>query len=207
MATPPDAGPDEPIPAAGASERTPAERAPDAQAEAEEAAKEELRAVQHPRAGLRVACRRLPADRTAHLRRARCPGRPLAGHDLARRGRDRGWNGPVALPDLVPIRYPLSPAAPVPHSPRVDRPARRRWSPTGSSAPEHRRPTADASRQPKCPEPTKEQPVSIVAAAPTDYTAPGVEEFWQPLFGTDGPFAITRPILLMVLATGLVAGS
>ena len=47
--------------------------------------------------------------------------------------------------------------------------------------------------------------MSIVAAAPTDYTAPGVEEFWQPLFGTDGPFAITRPILLMVLATGLVA--
>jgi len=46
--------------------------------------------------------------------------------------------------------------------------------------------------------------VSIVAAAPTDYTAPGVEEFWQPLFGTDGPWAITRPILLMVVATGLV---
>jgi len=46
--------------------------------------------------------------------------------------------------------------------------------------------------------------VSIVAAAPTDYTAPGVEEFWQPLFGTDGPWAVTRPILLMLIATGIV---
>jgi F-type H+-transporting ATPase subunit a len=46
--------------------------------------------------------------------------------------------------------------------------------------------------------------VSIVAAAPTDYTAPGAEDFWQPLFGTDGPWAITRPILLMVVATGLI---
>ena len=47
--------------------------------------------------------------------------------------------------------------------------------------------------------------MSIVAAAPTDYTAPGVEEFWQPLFGTDGPFAITRPILLMVASAILLA--
>ena len=27
--------------------------------------------------------------------------------------------------------------------------------------------------------------MSIVAAVPTDYTAPGTEDFWQPLFGTD----------------------
>jgi len=46
--------------------------------------------------------------------------------------------------------------------------------------------------------------VSLVSAAPSDYTAPGVEEFWQPLFGTDGPFAITRPILLAVVSVVLI---
>jgi F-type H+-transporting ATPase subunit a len=46
--------------------------------------------------------------------------------------------------------------------------------------------------------------VSIVAAVvPTDYEAPGVGEFWQPLIG-DGPFAITRPALLMVVSAGLI---
>ena len=48
--------------------------------------------------------------------------------------------------------------------------------------------------------------MSIVAAAPTDYTAPGVGEFWQPLFGTDGPWAITRPMLLMALSLILITG-
>jgi len=46
--------------------------------------------------------------------------------------------------------------------------------------------------------------VSIVAAAPTDYTAPGIEEFWQPLFGTDGPWAITRPMFLMAFSLILI---
>ena len=46
--------------------------------------------------------------------------------------------------------------------------------------------------------------MSIVAAAPTDYTAPGVEEFWQPLFGTTAPWAITRPMLLMALSPILI---
>jgi len=46
--------------------------------------------------------------------------------------------------------------------------------------------------------------VSIVAAVvPTDYEAPGVADFWQPLIG-DGPFAITRPALLMVVSAGLI---
>ena len=45
--------------------------------------------------------------------------------------------------------------------------------------------------------------MSIVAAAPSEYTAPGVEEFWQPLIG-DGAWAITRPMFLMVLSTGLI---
>jgi F-type H+-transporting ATPase subunit a len=46
--------------------------------------------------------------------------------------------------------------------------------------------------------------VSLVSAAPSEYTAPGVEEFWQPLFGTDGPWAITRPMLLIVFSVGLI---
>ncbi|WP_374970082.1 F0F1 ATP synthase subunit A [Terrabacter sp. BE26] len=47
--------------------------------------------------------------------------------------------------------------------------------------------------------------MSIVAAAPTDFEAPGVSEFWQPLFGTSGPWAITRPSLLMVASAILLA--
>ncbi|TQM62397.1 F0F1 ATP synthase subunit A [Humibacillus xanthopallidus] len=46
--------------------------------------------------------------------------------------------------------------------------------------------------------------MSLVSAAPSEYTAPGVEEFWQPLFGTDGPWAITRPMLLMAISAGLI---
>jgi F-type H+-transporting ATPase subunit a len=47
--------------------------------------------------------------------------------------------------------------------------------------------------------------VSIVAVAPTEFEAPGVGEFWQPLFGTDGPWAVTRPIALMIVSAGLIA--
>lgn len=46
--------------------------------------------------------------------------------------------------------------------------------------------------------------MSIVAGAPTDYTAPGTEDFWQPLFGTDGPWAVTRPIVLMIVSAVLI---
>ncbi len=47
--------------------------------------------------------------------------------------------------------------------------------------------------------------MSIVAAVlPRDYTPPGVGEFWQPLVG-DGAFAITRPMLLLVLSVGLIS--
>ncbi|HEX5857312.1 MAG TPA: F0F1 ATP synthase subunit A [Microbacterium sp.] len=45
--------------------------------------------------------------------------------------------------------------------------------------------------------------MSLVSAAPSEYTAPGVEEFWQPIIG-DGAWAITRPIFLVVLSTGLI---
>ena len=51
--------------------------------------------------------------------------------------------------------------------------------------------------------------MSIVAtvgsAVSAEFTPPGVEEFWQPLFGTDGPWAITRPILLSVLSVILIS--
>jgi F-type H+-transporting ATPase subunit a len=46
--------------------------------------------------------------------------------------------------------------------------------------------------------------VSIVAAAPTDFEAPGVSDFWQPLWGTDGPWAVTRPMLLMAVSAVIV---
>ena len=45
--------------------------------------------------------------------------------------------------------------------------------------------------------------MSLVSAAPSEYTAPGVEEFWQPIIG-DGAWAITRPISLVVVSTGLI---
>lgn len=40
-------------------------------------------------------------------------------------------------------------------------------------------------------------------AVPTDYEAPGVGDFWQPLIG-DGPWAVTRPALLMVVSAILL---
>ncbi len=46
--------------------------------------------------------------------------------------------------------------------------------------------------------------MSIVAAVvPTDYEAPGVQDFWDPVIGS-GALAITRPALLMVVSAGLV---
>ncbi len=46
--------------------------------------------------------------------------------------------------------------------------------------------------------------MSIVAAVvPTDYEAPGVKDFWDPVIGS-GALAITRPALLMVVAGGLI---
>jgi F-type H+-transporting ATPase subunit a len=46
--------------------------------------------------------------------------------------------------------------------------------------------------------------VSVLAVAvPTDYEAPGVAEFWQPLIGA-GAFSITRPALLMVASAVLL---
>jgi F-type H+-transporting ATPase subunit a len=42
--------------------------------------------------------------------------------------------------------------------------------------------------------------VSFIAAAADGYEAPSVSDFWQPLFGTDGPFAITRAAVIFLLS-------
>lgn len=43
--------------------------------------------------------------------------------------------------------------------------------------------------------------ISIHAAT---FTPPGPSDFWQPLFGTDGDWAVTRPMFLMVISTVVV---
>lgn len=50
--------------------------------------------------------------------------------------------------------------------------------------------------------------MSIVAALATEgstYESPGVSDFWQPLFGTDGAFAITRASVVMLLSVALIS--
>jgi F-type H+-transporting ATPase subunit a len=47
--------------------------------------------------------------------------------------------------------------------------------------------------------------VSPIAAASDGYEAPSVSDFWQPLFGTDGAFAITRPALVFLLSAILLS--
>lgn len=42
--------------------------------------------------------------------------------------------------------------------------------------------------------------MSPIAAAADGYEAPSVSDFWQPLFGTEGPFAITRPALVFLVS-------
>ena len=47
--------------------------------------------------------------------------------------------------------------------------------------------------------------MSPIAAAADGYEAPSVSDFWQPLFGTEGPFAITRPALIFLLSALLLS--
>lgn len=42
--------------------------------------------------------------------------------------------------------------------------------------------------------------MSAIAAAEEGFEAPGVPDFWQPLFGTSGPFAVTRSILVFAFS-------
>ena len=48
--------------------------------------------------------------------------------------------------------------------------------------------------------------MSPIAASGVGYEAPGVSDFWQPLFGTNGAFAFTRPDLLLIISFVLIAG-
>jgi F-type H+-transporting ATPase subunit a len=47
-------------------------------------------------------------------------------------------------------------------------------------------------------------PLNLLAAAGESFEAPGVQDFWQPLVG-DGAFAVTRPMVVMVLSVVLIA--
>lgn len=49
--------------------------------------------------------------------------------------------------------------------------------------------------------------MSLLVAATEEggYESPGVSLFWQPLFGTDGNWAITRPAIVLMLSVGLLA--
>jgi F-type H+-transporting ATPase subunit a len=47
--------------------------------------------------------------------------------------------------------------------------------------------------------------VSPIAADADGYEAPSVSDFWQPLFGTDGAFAITRPALIFLVSAIVLA--
>ncbi|MDP9227807.1 MAG: F0F1 ATP synthase subunit A [Actinomycetota bacterium] len=46
--------------------------------------------------------------------------------------------------------------------------------------------------------------LTVLAAAGEGFEAPGAEDFWQPLVG-DGAFAITRPMVVMVLSVAVIA--
>lgn len=47
--------------------------------------------------------------------------------------------------------------------------------------------------------------MSAMLAAQSGFEAPGTEDFWQPLFGTDGPFAVTRATIVIFLSVGLIS--
>jgi F-type H+-transporting ATPase subunit a len=47
--------------------------------------------------------------------------------------------------------------------------------------------------------------VSFRLAAEGGFEAPSTADFWQPLFGTEGPFAITRASIVILLSVGLIS--
>lgn len=48
--------------------------------------------------------------------------------------------------------------------------------------------------------------MSPIAASGVGYEAPGVSDFWQPIFGTNGAFAFTRPDLLLLISFVVLVG-
>ncbi len=106
-----------------------------------------------------------------------------------------GGYGAVALPDLVPIRYAVSSAAP--HEPDS------RLSP--EQAVSVIRPHASSTPHPPRPAPSKESSVSFVAAAHRRSTRPRRRGVLAAAHRDDGAWAITRPMFLMLLSVGLIA--
>jgi F-type H+-transporting ATPase subunit a len=47
--------------------------------------------------------------------------------------------------------------------------------------------------------------LSFIAASADGYESPSGVDFWQPLFGTDGAFAITRPAVVLALSVVLIS--
>lgn len=45
----------------------------------------------------------------------------------------------------------------------------------------------------------------IAAESGEGFTAPSAADFWQPLFGTDGNFAVTRSMILILISVALIA--
>ena len=45
----------------------------------------------------------------------------------------------------------------------------------------------------------------LAAGETTGFEAPTTADFWQPLFGTDGPFAITRASIVILLSVALIS--
>lgn len=46
---------------------------------------------------------------------------------------------------------------------------------------------------------------ALLAAGDAGFESPSTADFWQPLFGTDGPFAVTRASIVILLSVGLLA--
>ena len=47
--------------------------------------------------------------------------------------------------------------------------------------------------------------LTVLSAAGEGFESPGVSDFWQPLFGTEGAFAVTRPMVVMTLSVVLIS--
>ena len=47
--------------------------------------------------------------------------------------------------------------------------------------------------------------MSLLAATGESYEAPTVADFWQPIFGTDGALAITRPAVILLLSALVIS--
>jgi len=45
----------------------------------------------------------------------------------------------------------------------------------------------------------------LLAAGESGFEAPTTSDFWQPLFGTDGPLAVTRASIVVLLSVGLIS--